>query len=106
MLCYKKFTNQNIKFSKKLEEYIETEKNNPGCNMMCDAIDKFMTKEFGTGLTLIDEKYVEDYNKFNQKIFLLQKELQELSKKIEKEKNVSKRELKNYLNNDKKYPYE
>ena len=44
MLAYKKLAKQNIEFFEKLEEYIETEKNNPGCIMMCSAIDKFMKK--------------------------------------------------------------
>lgn len=72
---YKKLASQNAEFSKILEEYLETEKNEPGCNMMCSIIDKFINKKFQAGLTLADKDYIEDYKIFNAKITRLKEEL-------------------------------
>ena len=106
MLRYNKIAKQNLEFANILREYIEAEKNEQGCNMMCSAIDKFMNKEFAAGLTLVDEEYSEDYNKQHQKILSLQKELQTMSKELKLDVNISKNELKQFLAKDKKYPYE
>jgi len=81
MLEYKKLAKQNEEFSKKLKEYTKAQKSEPGCRMMCLVIDKFINKDFVPGLTLVDEEYSDDYNKFHKKISLLKKELEELSKK-------------------------
>lgn len=109
ILGYKKVSNLSKEFAQKLEEYLKTERNNPGCHMMCLVIDKFIAKEFKAGLTLVDEEYLEEDKRFSQKIILLQKELEELSKKLKLESklaNYSNSELKELLNTDKKYPYE
>ena len=46
MLFYKNISNQDIAFAKVLNEYIETEKSDPVCSMICSAIDKFIKKKF------------------------------------------------------------
>lgn len=106
ILTYRKIAKQNIEFANVLKEYIEAERNEQGCNMMCSAIDKFMKKDFAAGLTLLDEEYSEQYNKHQQKIIALQKELQSISKELKLEVNISKKELKQFLSTDKNYPYE
>lgn len=80
ILGYKKIASKNPKVAEKLEEYLETEKNEPGCNMMCSVIDKFINKKFQAGLTLADEEYLENYKIFSDKILLLQEELDKLIK--------------------------
>lgn len=106
MLRYKKIAKQNIEIANILREYIEAERNEQGCNMMCSAIDKFIGKEFATGLTLLDEEYSEDYNKHQQKIIASQKELQAMSSELKLDVNINKKVLKKFLDKDKKYPYE
>lgn len=44
MLKYKKISNQDLEFSKVLNEYIKIERSNPGCNMICSVIDNFIKK--------------------------------------------------------------
>lgn len=106
MLRYNKIAKQNLEFANILREYIEAEKNEQGCNMMCSAIDKFMKKDFAAGLTLVDDEYSEEYNKHQQKILALQKELQTKSNELKLDVNMTKKELKQYLAKDKKYPYD
>lgn len=72
---YKKLASQNAEVSKILEEYLEAEKNEPGCSMMCSIIEKFINKKFQAGLTLADKDYIEDYKIFNAKITRLKEEL-------------------------------
>lgn len=106
ILRYKKIANHNLEFSQKLAEYLETERNNPGCQMMCAVIDKFIDKDFVPGLTLVDEEYQEYDENFRQKILRLQNELKQLSGKLKIEVNYNKKELKELFDKDKKYPYE
>ena len=107
MLRYKKASNQNIDFARILNEYIEIEKDNPGCQFMCSVIDKFINKKFVAGLTLEDENYIEDYNKFNKKITLLKEAIEKISGKLEENfSDYTDTEFKEYLNADKHYPYE
>ena len=106
ILAYKELAKQNIEFANILREYIEYERNEQGCNMMCSAIDKFMKKDFAAGLTLLDEEYSEQYNKHQQKIIALQKELQAMSKELKLDVNITKKALKQFFAKDKKYPYE
>ncbi len=75
IMNYKKLASQNTEFLRKLEEYLNTAKNEPGCNMMCSVIDKFINKEFQPGLILVDKEYLEDYKIFSNKISLLKGEL-------------------------------
>lgn len=111
MLVYEKLAKINIEFSRVLQEYLETERNNKGCEMMCLIIDRFVNKEFKIGLNLIDDDYVEENNIFNKNLEKLQERLEELSDKLknEVEKDIldlSEYEVNKILNTDKKYPYE
>ena len=65
-----------------------------------------MKKDFAAGLTLVDDEYSEEYNKHQQKILALQKELQTKSNELKLDVNMTKKELKQYLAKDKKYPYD
>ena len=85
MKLNEKLAKINIEFSQILEEYIEKERNNKGCEMMCLAIDKFVNKEFKIGLNLIDDDYVEENNIFNKKLEILQERLENLSDKLKNE---------------------
>ena len=82
MLIYKKLSNNSLEFSKLLKEYLHLERNNIGCAMMCKTIDSFINKEFKTGLTLADEDFFTEYDAFNKKIILLQKELEKISNNL------------------------
>lgn len=111
ILVYKKIARKNLEFSQILKEYLHAERNNIGCNMMCDVIDKFVDKEFEIGLTLVDEEYLEEYNVFAKRLELLQDKLEKLSCELKEELGegfcvYSKSNLKRYLREDKKYPYE
>ena len=111
MLVYEKIAKIDTEFSKILEEYLKTERNNNGCEMMCFAIDKFANKEFKIGLNLIDDDYRELNNIFNKKLEELQEKLEKLSDKLKKVVNIeffdlSEYEVNKILYTDKKYPYE
>lgn len=110
MLEYKQAACQNIEIAQRLKEYLELERNEPGCHMMCSAIDKFMSKSFEPGLTLVDEEYSEKYREFQEKRDELEKQLDELTWRLEQELGedfeYSDSELEEYMRTDKRYPYE
>ena len=107
IISYKKASSQNQELSEKLKEYIELERNNIGCLLMCSAIDRFINKEFKAGLTLVDEVYIEEYNVFDRKISLLQEQLEKVSLEMNNQLfNCEEDDLKQILNADKKYVYE
>lgn len=110
MLEYKQAACQNIEIAQRLKEYLEVERNEPGCHMMCSAIDKFMSKSFEPGLTLVDEEYSEKYREFQEKRDELEEQLDELTWKLEQELGgdfeYSDSELEKYMRTDKRYPYE
>lgn len=83
MLMYKKMSNKDLEFSKKLNEYLEVERSNPGCNMICSVIDKFIKKDLIYGLNIVDDEYSKEYNVFNNRLKALKLELEELSNKFE-----------------------
>ena len=111
MLVYEKLSKINVEFSQILQEFLETERNNKGSEMMCSAIDGFINKEFKIGLNLIDDDYSAEYDIFNKNLELLQEKLEKLSDELksEVEKDIldlSEYELNKILSTDKKYPYE
>ena len=107
MLRYKKISNQDLEFSKILNEYLEVERNNPGCKMICSVIDKFIKKDLIYGLNIVDDEYSKEYDAFNNKLNSLKLKLEELSKKFdEKDFRYTTDELKKYVCIDRKYPYE
>lgn len=111
ILVYRKIASKSLGFSQMLEKYLQTERSNIGCSMMCAAIDKFINKEFKAGVTLIDEDFSAEYNVFSKRIVLLQEELEKFSYELKEELeedvfDFSISELKELLSIDKKYPYE
>ena len=107
MLLYKKISNQDLEFSKKLNEYVKVERNNPGCNMICSVIDKFIKKDLIYGLNIVDDEYSKEYNVFNNRLKALKLELEELSNKFEeKDFKYTTDELKKYICMDRKELYE
>lgn len=103
MLMYKKISNKDLKFSKKLNEYLEAERSNPGCNMICSVIDKFIKKDLIYGLNIVDDEYSKEYDVFNNRLKALKLELEELSNKFEeKEFKYTTEELKKYICKDRK----
>lgn len=48
-------------------EYLERLRNENGCLTMCSVIDDFMQKEYEPGLTLVDDKYKEEYQAYKEK---------------------------------------
>lgn len=104
MLMYKKISNKDLKFSKKLNEYLEAERSNPGCNMICSIIDKFIKKNLIYGLNIVDDEYSKEYDVFNNRLKALKLELEELSNKFEeKDFKYTTEELKKYICKDRKY---
>lgn len=104
MLMYKKISNKDLKFSKKLNEYLEVERSNPGCNMICSVIDKFIKKDLIYGLNIVDDEYSKEYDVFNNRLKALKLELEELSNKFEeKDFRYTTEELKKYICKDRKY---
>ena len=104
MLMYKKISNKDLKFSKKLNEYLEAERSNPGCNMICSVIDKFIKKDLIYGLNIVDDEYSKEYDVFNNRLKTLKLELEELSNKFEeKDFKYTTDELKKYICKDRKY---
>lgn len=103
MLMYKKISNKDLKFSKKLNEYLEAERSNPGCNMICSVIDKFIKKDLIYGLNIVDDEYSKEYDVFNNRLKALKLELEELSNKFEeKDFKYTTEELKKYICKDRK----
>lgn len=104
MLMYKKISNKDLKFSKKLNEYLEAERSNPGCNMICSVIDKFIKKDLIYGLNIVDDEYSKEHDVFNNRLKALKLELEELSNKFEKKEfKYTTEELKKYICKDRKY---
>lgn len=104
MLMYKKISNKDLKFSKKLNEYLEAERSNPGCNMICSVIDKFIKKDLIYGLNIVDDEYSKEYDVFINRLKALKLELEELSNKFEeKDFRYTTEELKKYICKDRKY---
>lgn len=114
ILGYKKAARQKIEIGQKLAQYLELEKGEPGCQMMCSVIDSFMSKEFAPGLTLVDEEYSEKYRLFQEKREELEEQLDELAWELEQQtgeelfgySDSELAELKEYMRTDKRYPYE
>ena len=111
---YKKAATQNPEVAQKLKEYLKLEISEPGCRMMCSVIDTFMNKEFIHGLTLADKEYSAEYKVFYEQLHSLSRELDILAYEIEEQtgeelfgySDDELKEIKNYLDTDKKYPYE
>ena len=107
MLLYKKISNQDQEFSKILNKYLEVERNNPVCSMICSIIDKFIKKDLTYGLNIVDEDYSKEYDIFNNKLNFLKSKLEELSKRFEeKDFKYTTDELEKYICRDRTYPYE
>lgn len=114
MLEYKKLASEKIEIKQKLEQYLEFERKEPGCHIICSVIDEFINKSFMPGLTLMDDKYSEEYNLFVNQRNTLNKELKDLVndtkkqllKYSESELSELSETLKAYLSTDKKFPYE
>lgn len=107
MLLYKKISNQDQEFSKILNEYLEVERSNPVCSMICSIIDKFIKKDLTYGLNIVDEDYSKEYDIFNNKLNFLKSKLEELSKRFEeKDFKYTTDELEKYICRDRTYPYE
>lgn len=111
ILVYRNIASKSLGFSQMLEKYLQIERSDMGCRMMCTAIDKFINKEFKAGLTLIDEEFSAEYNMFSKRTTLLREELEKFSYELKEELDddifdFSTNELKEILNTDKKYPYQ
>lgn len=107
ILIYEEIAKQNKAFAQRLKEYLNLERNDPGCEMMCSAIENFLNKKFKKGLTLLDNKYSQKYQEFNKEIAMLKKELEENSGRfIEAGIENINGKLRKWLKKDKKYPYE
>ncbi len=107
MLLYKKISNQDQEFSKILNKYLEVERSNPVCSMICSIIDKFIKKNLTYGLNIVDEDFSKEYDIFNNKLNFLKSKLEELSKRFdEKDFKYTTDELEKYICRDRTYPYE
>lgn len=94
-------------------EYLERLRNENGCLIMCSVIDDFMQKEYEPGLTLVDDKYKEEYREETDELYEnIKEKMHDLEKKlglkfydIYDEPEVSQR-FEEFFKTDKHYPYE
>ena len=114
MMGIQKLSVFNYELATKMRKYIEFENNNPGCKFMCRVIDKFINKDFSSGLTLEDSSYWEMFNERFLKIRdRLQDELEQLAwnvnasygKLILSNTELLKQEAQEYMSSDKECPY-
>ncbi len=114
MMGVQKLSAINYELATKMKKYIDFENNNPGCNLMCRVIDKFMKKDFRPGLTIEDDNYWEMFNERFLKIRdRLQDELEQLAwgvnasygKIILSNPELLKQEAQEYMSSDKECPY-
>lgn len=64
LIKYMELAKQDGSLYLKLQELLNTVRNESGCNMMCSVIDTFMSKEFKHGLTIEDENYRQEHELF------------------------------------------
>ena len=97
------------------KRYIECERDNPGCRMMCTVIDKFMAKEFVPGLTFEDENYLPEYEEYYSGLDRMCMELDDAVLELEDELGVNLTDdcfeeaiqfFEGYMSTDKKYTHE
>lgn len=63
------FTAFGFKYdSKHQESNIDITQNEVGCDLMCLEIDKFINKEFKSGLTIADDDYIQKYEIYNKEL--------------------------------------
>lgn len=115
MMGLKRLSTINYEIASKMKKYIQFEDSNPGCQLMCQVIDKFMRKEFVPGLTLEDDNYWENYNDgFLRVRDALQDELEGFAWKanvipgqgIFENQDQLRKEALEYMATDKTIPYE
>lgn len=95
--------NLTPEISQKIAQYMEHINREQGCQMMCSEIDTFMKKEFIPGLTLADEKYFEQYKKYQRQARQLESELRTLGAGRSK---CPDSVINEYMSTDKSYPFE
>lgn len=103
--------------AKMVAEYLQNLRSENGCLIMCSVIDDFMQKEYKPGLSLVDDKYKEDYQEYKKPTDELSTKIEEKMYDLEDELNldflslvyddseVSQR-YKEFFTTDKHYPYE
>lgn len=114
LFIYMEHAKQDNSFFSELQELLEIVRSEPGCDIMCLAIDNFIEKEFEQGLTIVDEKYSQEYAAFqNKRDELLEKmKIEQFGKEhtfISKSNLLSEEqiaELTKYMKSDKKIPFE
>lgn len=84
---------------KKIIEFIENENKEPGCKMICNEIDKFMSKEFMPGLTMTGKDYEQEITSYRDKVREIEKSLPYSSYKCPQEV------INKYMSQDKEAPY-
>lgn len=104
MLQYKNLAKNNPEFAELFKQYIELEREEPGCNIMCLVIDSYINKEFESGLKLVDEEYKEKYSVYHDKKSSLNHDLNDMARDCADE--IDEEELIEYFSTDKSYPYE
>ena len=106
----KKLSEKDADIANRFKKYIELLRDEPGCLFMCSAIDDFMNKDIETGIISIDYKYEEENKEYNEKVKILNNELQMKLREINEEKRNDfmdiNENMKKYMDTDKKYPYE
>ena len=70
--------NKKVVDNKYIQDYLEIENTNPGCEMIIESIEYFMNKNFKIGLTLLDKIFSKEYSIYENKIHEIEKKIDSL----------------------------
>ena len=70
--------NKKVIYNKYIEDYLEIENTNPGCEMIIESIEYFMNKKFKAELTLLDKIFVREYSAYENKLHEIESKIQEV----------------------------
>lgn len=70
--------NKKVSDNKYIEDYLEIEKENPGCEMIIESIEYFMNKSFKSGLTVLDKIFTKEYSRYENKIHEIENKIENI----------------------------
>lgn len=76
-----------------LPQFLQTLRDENGCLIMCDVIDDFITKEYESCLTIVDDKYRDKYREYRDKVEELEEIIEDKAYDIEDEYGLNVSEL-------------
>lgn len=109
LIRYMELARQDGNLYLKLQELLNTVRNEPGCDMMCSVIDTFMSKEFRHGLTIEDENYRQEHKLFTDSIDDMIDEFDDILWEKGDKITISEQQrnqIIEYMGSDKRIPFE